>query len=312
MGVGKVAIVKCRDYSTAIIKNALTQSLDYFGGADRFIKPGERVLLKPNLIAASRGDGATTDAHFIEAVVEIVKGKNAVPFVGDSPAFGSARGVAKTVGIREILKKQDVQVIEFSKNVRFLKNVSITQSVKDFDKIINLPKLKAHGQVRFTGATKNLFGLTKGKVKAWRHFIARNNIEEFCLMILRIYESVRPTFTLVDAVDIMEESGPRGGPMRHYGYIFSGIDCLSIDRVMAECLGIDIQKSPLLYTAKKNGYGGVSLNEIDVVGEKIEDVKINDFVSPEKLSDISFTLKGVIRSAFKHLWLRFIAERFTG
>jgi len=140
--------------------------------------------------------------------------------------------------------------------------------------------------VRFTGATKNLFGLTRGKVKAWRHFISRNNTENFCLMILGIYDIVKPAFTLVDAVDIMEKSGPRGGPMRHYGFIFSGVNCLSIDR-------------------------GIALDEIEVRGEGIESATINDFASPETLNDISFTLKIVVRSFFKHIWLRFIKERFT-
>jgi uncharacterized protein (DUF362 family) len=289
----------------------LIRSFNYFGGAEKFIKSGEKVLLKPNLIAASKSDKATTDAHFIEAVIEIVKEQHAVPFLGDSPAFGSARGVAKTVGILEVIERQDVDIVEFSKNIPFRKNVSITQSVKNFDKIINLPKLKAHSQVRFTGATKNLFGLTRGKVKAWRHFVSRNNTENFCLMILGIYEIVKPVFTLVDAVDIMEKSGPRGGSMRHYGFIFSGINCLSIDSVMARCLGIDIRESPLLYVAEKNGYKGIALNEIEVKGDGIENAKINDFEYPGTLNDISFTFRGVIRSFFKHIWLRFIKERFT-
>ncbi len=306
----KVAIVKCSDYSTVNVRHALKKSFQFFGGADKFIKPGERVLLKPNLIAASKGDKATTDAHFIEAAIEIVKEQHAVPIVGDSPAFGSARGVAKAVGILEILDRQKVEIVEFSKNVRFRNDVSITQSVKDFDKIINLPKLKAHSQVRFTGATKNLFGLTKGKVKAWRHFVSGNNIDEFCLMILKIHEFVKPAFTLVDAIDIMEESGPRGGSMRHYGFVFSGINCLSIDSVMARCLGIDIRKSPLLHVAETNGCRGLSLGEIEVKGEEIDDIKINDFAVPETLNDISFTFKGVVRSFFKHIWLRVVAERY--
>jgi uncharacterized protein (DUF362 family) len=307
----KVAIVRCPDYSTPNIKNALIESLSYFGGADKFIKSGERILLKPNLIAASKGDKATTDARFIEAVIEIVKKHHAVPFLGDSPAFGSARGVAKTVGILEILERQNVDIVEFSRNIRFRKDVSITRSVKDFDKIINLPKLKAHSQVRFTGATKNLFGLTRGKVKAWRHVVSRNSTENFCLMILGIYDIVKPAFTLVDAVDIMEKSGPRGGPMRHYGFIFSGVNCLSIDSVMAGCLGIDIPKSPLLHTAEKNGYRGIALDEIEVKGEGIESAKINEFASPETLNDISFTVKVIVKSFFKHIWLRFIREKFT-
>lgn len=305
----KVAIVKCSDYSVSTVKNAMMKSFGFFGGADKYIKPGEKILLKPNLIVASKEDRATTDARFIEAVIEIVKDQHAIPLVGDSPAFGSATGVAKSVGILEVLKRQKIDIVEFERNIPFREGVKITKSLKDFDKVINLPKLKAHSQVRFTGATKNLFGLTKGKIKAWQHVIVRNNLEKFCLMILRIYDCVRPAFTLVDAIDIMEGQGPRGGPMRRFGFVFSGVNCLSIDTVMARCLGIDMDKVPLLQVAIKNGYKGTLFEEIEVTGESIEDVTINDFTYPETLSDISFSLKGVVKSIFHHLWLLHVKEQ---
>ncbi len=305
----KVAIVKCRDYSVPAIKVAIAKSFDFFEGADKFIHPGERVLLKPNLIAASKVDRATTDARFVEAVIEVVKEQGAIPLVGDSPAFGSAKGVAKPVGILEVVERQQVEIVEFKRNNHYQEGERITKSLEDFDKIINLPKLKAHSQVRITGATKNLFGFTKGKQKAWQHFIAKNNLEEFCHMILRIYDRVRPTFTLVDAIDIMENEGPRNGSIRHFGVIFSGINCLSVDAVMTECLGIGIPNVPLLQTAIKYGYKGTSIEEIEVKGETIETIKINDFAYPETLSDISFTLKTVIRSLFLHLWLLFVGEK---
>ena len=71
--MNKVAIVKCSNYSTLNVKDAMMKSFDFFGGVGNFVKKGERILLKPNLIVASKGNGATTDAHFIEAAIEIVK-----------------------------------------------------------------------------------------------------------------------------------------------------------------------------------------------------------------------------------------------
>ncbi len=305
----KVTIVKCSDYSIPAIKVALAKSFDFFGGANNFIKPGERVLLKPNLIAASKTDIATTDARFVEAVIEVVKEQGAIPFVGDSPAFGSAKGVAKSVGILEVAERQQTEIVTFKKNNHYQEGEKITKSVGDFDKIINLPKLKAHSQVRFTGATKNLFGFTNGKQKVWQHVVAKNNLEDFCHMILRIYDRVKPTFTLVDAIDIMENEGPRNGSIRHFGAIFSGINCISIDAVMSGCLGIDIRKAPLLQTAIKYGYKGTSFEEIDVQGETIESIQINDFEYPETLSEISFSLKTVIKSVCLHLWLLLAGEK---
>ena len=305
----KVAIVKCEEYTRSAVKTAMLDSFAFFGGVENFIRPGERILLKPNLIASSKGDAATTHAIFVESAIEIVKNQHATPLVGDSPAFGSARGVAKYAGILEVLKRQQIDIVEFKKNTLLRGDVRISKSVDDFDKIINLPKLKAHNQVRFTGATKNLFGFTKGKIKAWQHVRVQNNLEKFCLMILRINDIVKPTFTLVDAIEIMEKEGPRGGPVRHFGFVFSGVDCLSIDTVMAKCLNIDIRKVPLLHVARKNGYNGTSIDKIEIKGESLNSATLSDFVYPEVLSNISFSLRGVIQSALLHLWLLAVKER---
>ncbi len=307
----QVAIIPLKNYNLSGIKAVFKNAFGCFGGIGGFIKPGEKVLLKPNLIAAFNADGAVTHPLFVEAAIELVKEQDALPHVGDSPAFGSAKGVAKACGLLDAVQRQGIPIVEFSKNVTTGNHVSVTKSVKDFDKIINIPKLKAHGQVMFSGAVKNLFGLTRGKIKAWRHFAVRNDIEQFCLMILKIYKQVLPAFTLVDAVDIMEVTGPRGGRMRHYGFVFSGLNCISIDRVIAECLGLDTSQAPLLDTAEKHGYPGIHLYDIRIVGEPMEKVLIDDFVFPERLSNISFEFKGVIKSLFEHLWRLHVKEKLN-
>jgi len=305
----KVSILKCEGYTVAAVKHVILESFSFFGGVEKFIRSGEKVLLKPNLIASSKTDVATTHAVFVEAAVEIIKEQRATPLVGDSPAFGSTKGVAKSTGILDVLKRQGVDIVEFKKNDVFRGDIRITKSVNDFDKIINLPKLKAHNQFGFTGATKNLFGFTKGKIKAWQHVRARNNLEKFCLMILQIHDLIKPAFTLVDAIDIMENEGPRGGPKRHFGFVFAGINCLSIDTVMAKCLSIDIHQVPLLHVARKNGYTGTATDQIEVKGESVENATMADFGYPKTLSHISFNLRGIFRSVLLHLWLLAVKER---
>ena len=111
----KVAIVTCGKYTLSAVKTAMLESFSFFGGVENFIRPGQRILLKPNLIASSKGDAATSHAIFVEAAIEIVKEQHATPLVGDSPAFGSAKGVAKSAGILDVLKRQQVDIVEFKK-----------------------------------------------------------------------------------------------------------------------------------------------------------------------------------------------------
>jgi len=179
--------------------------------------------------------------------------------------------------------------------------VRITRSIDDFDSIINLPKLKAHGQMLFTGAVKNLYGMVSGKVKAWRHLTARSSREKFSLMLLGICEQVRPCLTLVDAIDIMEKTGPRNGVLKNAGLIFAGINCISIDRVICEVFSVDAQKVPLLYAAQKYGFAGGRLSDIQIAGVPVSRVRRDDCIFPTVLDDISFSFSKVIKSIMRHV-----------
>jgi uncharacterized protein (DUF362 family) len=200
-----------------------------------------------------------------------------------------------------LLKKDNIPVVSFMANRSFNDKIRITDTVRDFDKIINIPKFKAHSQMLFSGAVKNLFGLVSGKLKAWRHFKARGSHEKFSLMLLAIYEQVRPCFTIVDAIDIMEKKGPRGGPVRRAGLLLAGINCISIDRAICDVFGINPDRVPLLKTARKYGINGCKLSDIQIEGDDVSDVRSEKYLFPEELNDISFSFPRVIKSVLRHL-----------
>ncbi|MBW2740366.1 MAG: DUF362 domain-containing protein, partial [Deltaproteobacteria bacterium] len=182
----------------------------------------------------------------------------------------------------------------------------ITDTVRDFDKIINIPKFKAHSQMLFSGAVKNLFGLVSGKVKAWRHFKAHASHEKFSLMVLAIYEQVRPCFTIVDAIDIMEKKGPRGGPVRRAGLLFAGVNCISIDSVICDVFNINPHRVPLLKTAREYGINGCKLSDIQIEGDDVSDIRSEKYLFPKKLNDISFSFPRVVKSILRHLKTKYV------
>jgi uncharacterized protein (DUF362 family) len=253
------------------------------------------------LVKDTARSGITTHPFVVKAVADIVKMAGGLPLVGDSPAFGSVHQVAAACGLLPLLERDNIPVVSFRANRSFNDKIRITDTVRDFDKIINIPKFKAHSQMLFSGAVKNLFGLVSGKLKAWRHFKAHASHEKFSLMVLAIYEQVRPCFTIVDAIDIMEKKGPRGGPVRRAGLLFAGINCISIDRAICDVFGINPDRVPLLKTARKYGINGCRLSDIQIEGDDISDVRSEKYLFPEKLNDISFSFPRVIKSVFRHL-----------
>ena len=117
------------------------------------------------------------------------------------------------------------------------------------------------------------------------------------------YHAVKPTFTIVDAIMAMEKHGPSGGIPKQVSLIFGGIDCIAMDRVIAEVINAQPSQSPLLRTAKAHNIGEQNLNNITILGESLSSAKIPDFILP-KLVPIGFTTFRVMKSLAKHLWLK--------
>ena len=85
--MSKVALIRCEDYEYGRVKAAMQRGIDLIGGAALFVKPGEKILLKPNWIMAVPPERcATTHPMVLKAVAEILKGAGANLSYGDSPA----------------------------------------------------------------------------------------------------------------------------------------------------------------------------------------------------------------------------------
>jgi len=306
-----VSIVRCQSYSRENVGDAITRTFDFFGGIDSFIKKGAKVLLKPNFLKESATDECViTHPAIIEEIAKKTLELGATPIIGDSPAFGAISSIAKRAGIDRFAKEHGIEIIELDTPRRIhakcgTKPFSFTVSGKalDADVIINIPKLKAHVQLLYTAAVKNMYGCVCGKRKAWRHLRSNNDLTWYTEMLLANYQAVKPAFTIVDAVMAMEKRGPSGGVPRRVSLIIGGVDCVAIDRVVAEVLGVSPSEVPLLETAKAHKIGEHNLSKIPVHGESLPSAKIRNFELP-KLIPIGFDTFRVIKSLFKHLWLK--------
>jgi len=91
-----VSLQRCPTYDPAAVAQAVGRLLEPLGGMKAFVRPGEKVLLKPNLIVPRRAEAAvTTHPELVRAVGREVLEAGGRLAIGDSPAFSSARGVAR-------------------------------------------------------------------------------------------------------------------------------------------------------------------------------------------------------------------------
>ncbi|MCF6147107.1 MAG: DUF362 domain-containing protein [Candidatus Kuenenia sp.] len=307
----KVSIIRCEDYDKEKIFSALDQTFEFFGGIDNIINKGAKVLLKPNFLKESHPeDCAVTHPCIIEAIAEKLLEFGATPIIGDSPAFGAVSKIARRLKLDTFAEKHGIDIIELD-NARRVKakcgertfHLTVSGKALDVDAIINIPKLKAHVQLLYTAAVKNMYGCVSGKRKVWRHFQSNNNIRWYTEMLLANYHGVKPSFTIVDAVMAMEERGPSGGIPKNVSLLIAGEDCIAIDRVIAEVIGIPPSHVPILQTAKLHNIGEQDLNRIEIQGESLSAVKVDDFRLPE-LTPVGFGFLRVVKSLFKHLWMK--------
>jgi len=239
-----VSLVKCPGYEPGEIRAALRLVLEPLGGIEAFVKPGQRVLLKPNLLSAKDpGRAVTTHPHLVEAVAEEVRRAGAVPFVGDSPG-GALRGIKRVwanTGMEEMARRAEVELVNFeasgSKGIEFGAYIFyISKPVLEADVIINLPKLKTHSLTLMTCAVKNMFGVMPGFRKGEQHK-RYPKAAEFAKMLVHLYKLVTPSLNIVDAVVAMEGNGPSSGQPRKLGLIMAGEDAVAIDAVAAHLIG---------------------------------------------------------------------------
>ncbi len=308
-----VSLIQANSYEQQSLRESLTTLLEPMGGMSGFVKPGQRVLLKPNLLTGSRPTKeCTTRPELVRAVAEMVMEVGGKPFLGDSPAFGSAKGVATANGLLEIAEQLNIPIVEFhgkryqTVNDKF-NHLLLSKEAMDADVIINLPKVKSHCQLTMTLGVKNLFGCVPGKMKAWWHLEAGKDANRFGEMLVETARAINPNLTILDGIIGHEGNGPSAGEPRDLGILAAADNVFALDRAILEVLQVNPAKVPTVAASQRLGICP-QLNEIEFPHLSPEVLKIDDWQLPEKLVPIDFAMPRVIKSTFRHLYIRFIKE----
>ena len=308
MSDSTVTLTHCSDYSKPKIIEAIEKHFSLLGGLDKFVRSGDIVLLKPNFIAPkSRHHATQTDPAIIIETARLLKDFGAKPFVGDSPAWSNVYACVQALKLKEPLRKLSVPVKQLDKPRKCRigatnTTVRISSLALDADVIINLPKFKSHQQLVATFAVKNMFGCVSGKRKALWHFQKGKNADDFCRLLIEIYQYLNPAITIIDAVIAMDGPGPINGRARPLGWLIGGIDPIACETVCARLVGIEPSNLPMIETAKKMGFGCSNFADIKISGDDFPQEVCTDFRLPE-IIPIRFSLTHVCRSIAKQALL---------
>ena len=312
----KVHLQKIENYSLDKIESFVRDALSVIDEKGALFSSGQKVLLKPNLLRGfSPENCVTTNPIVVESVCRLLKDYSVGQItISDSPALGSLEAVASKAGYDPLKKKYGVKIVPLTDPIPFeseegIPHLKIAGCLQEFDRIINLPKVKSHCQMTMTLATKNLFGLVIGKRKPILHCLVKNDKVKFGKMLIDIARHVNPCLTLADGIEAMQGQGPIHGTPYPLGVLLASTDMTALDRVAAEIIKFPINKVYALEAARLKGYGNYDLDKIEISGvTDLASLAVSDY-EPARAMDISFNPYRIMKSFLKQFYEFGIKEK---
>jgi uncharacterized protein (DUF362 family)/ferredoxin len=302
--VNRIVLSKCDNYEISRVRAAVISLLEPIGGISTFVNPGDRVLLKPNMLSAKTPEQAvTTHPIVVRVVSDLVREAGGLVLIGDSPGIGGFKKVADRSGITRAASESGAELVEFTATVDLpgngtFRRISLAKAYWEADKIINLPKLKTHEMMTMTCAVKNLFGAVVGAEKAGWHLKAGTSREQFAQLLLEIYLLKKPVLNIVDAIVAMEGNGPGSGDPLQVGALIAGVNPVAVDMVAGQLAGIPRELLHVELEARRMGLDGTSWEEIEILGASLDSFPLKPFKLPSGL-DVQFGLPKFISNSLK-------------
>jgi len=277
--VPEVSVIKGGDPAAAV-----RRALELLGGMSRYVRPGNVVVVKPNIGWDTRiGYGADTNPDIVGAVIKMCFEAGAKKVkIFDNPC-NEARRCYVSSGIEEIAKSQGADVSFVNDNrfdlVDFLEGVRLKSWLvyrdalpANRDVLINVPVLKQHslpktqnGNPGLSIGFKNLMGVMGGnRGEIHTHF--EDKIVDFCSVI-------RPDLTIVDATNVLLRNGPRGGRLADVAKldtVIAGADPVAVDAWGVRTFGYPPEDLDYLVEAHRRGMGELDLSKVVTRQERLD------------------------------------------
>ena len=287
-----VSLRRCESYDENAVNAAVAKAVADIGGFAPYIAPGERVLLKANLVMRKKPEeAATTHPAIMKALATLLIAYGCSVVIGDSPGgpFNEAalKGIYESTGMRRVAEETGAALnTNIKSRVRanppglLLKQITMADMLNDVDKVISVAKLKTHGMMAYTGAAKNMFGTIPGVAKAEYH-MSKPTHKNFADALIDICLCANPVLSFIDGIVGMEGAGPTSGVPRALGVVLAAANPFAADKTACRIIGLSEANVPLLAQAVKRGLCGAGMSALDLRGDPIESFSVPDFNIPQ-------------------------------
>ena len=268
--------VDIRRITDETMKDELRTSLDAIGYKD-IVKPGNRVVIKVNATHFYYLPGITVTPQLVHDFVSILKERGAEVIVGEGDLQRvCAETALKGCGLEEAAKSAGAKVINFMKDEMINVDVKgdyfdfneykIPRSFVDCDVFASMPVFKTHKLTGVTLSLKNHFGCVPDDLRLKYHGVIDQALADFCLLL-------KPRLIVMDGRIGLESDGPIAGLPKKLGLLLTATNAVAADSVACRIMDHDPKEIKHIMTAYKRGLGPIDVKDIDLLGERIEDVK---------------------------------------
>jgi len=223
----------------------------------------KRIFVKPNLSHPEYVPGVVTCPDVMHQVVSQLRDGNSEVIVGESnginypcwTAFdktGIKEAVESAGGVAVNLSEDKVVEVKFQTNTP-LKRLYLPKTVLNADAVVDLPLMKTHEFMAYTGALKNLFGCIPSNRRIYLHPYLPE-------VFYRLYQVFKPALTIMDARIGIEGNGPTKGKPKKMGLFLTGNDALALDIVATEVMMLNWQETYLKYVADRANFDAASIH----------------------------------------------------
>ena len=287
----QVYAASCPDYSQA--EGAIRALVGQMGGMGRFVRPGERIVLKANLLRAAPPESAIcTHPAVVEAVARLVKEAGGTPVICDSPGGAlhkeavlrslyekTGMAAAAAAAGAELALDPSTRTVSLPEG-KVLRQAEIITPVAEADGVIDLCKMKTHVLMSMTGAVKNLFGVIPGLSKVGYHATHPDH-ETFADVLLDLTGYVKPRLSLMDGILAMEGDGPgSSGTPRQAGLLLASANPLALDTAAGAIMNLPRQDNPVLLAAERRGLTPCRMEDVELIGGTVEELRMADYKFP--------------------------------
>ena len=259
-----VKIFRAKNGISEILKEAVD---------DSGLRGKQKIFIKPNMSHPEYLPGVVTSPQLLGELVSLLRDGSKEVIIGESNGFNyPCNSAFEKTGIETAVKKAGGSVINLSEDkvvkVKFptnstpVKELFLPKTVLDADAVVDLPLMKTHEFVMYSGAIKNLFGCVPSNRRIYLHPYLPE-------VFYRLYSVIKPRLTVMDARVGIEGNGPTKGKPVKMDLMLTSNDALAIDITAAEIMELDWKQTYLNYIAKKTGLQkesimveGLQVNEV--------------------------------------------------